>query len=735
MGRQLQLSGLCLTGMAVGAYACLVASWMSYEMGAFQRLVNFVVPLWVHTSGCFEPKNAWRITTGQVFQQMSDMLDNLVDVRFKSDPIPLCSEARQASTTSARSLVGHCSDPMPNRVQPGIAGPLEPIAPEDVVLCTHTSSQLFTSLEPVLSSWQGPVSLSVFAPYHPTIEILPRIRSWLHHLAELGLRQVMVSIVGPHGTAQTEHDKFYPANLLRQVAIDAAVNELILLVDPGFAPSAGLFSMLRASSPLGAAVRSVLLGGPAAFLVASFMVFEDVSPQLTLSELYDLVEAGNAVSYDAHVCPLCSPYAWQWLLLMQPGSLQFPRLEHGDLYNPAWLVPRSVMPRLPPYLHGIVSWDSGDQKIGWMGVPCGLRISAQQLRANNVPMLLLPGAFVHRHYHYKLPNEDDREKERFNGPYYYTMLCRRAWMKLPPVKPAPQLPRVILSRGHFIEVGHSWQSPLFTLQQGSDPSMQVVVRASSVVGSEGLQRLVSSLPWTVHAVAVGAADFWARTRKDLPLALRSFQPDTLVMVVDAYDVIMFSCSRSIVSEFKAFNRDIVFATDKSCFPNPALCKSCVQRYGPDSPELKACEAFPHVNGGGYMGTAAALAEALEWMNDFNEEAGGDADTHLSGKDLENIYNYINRFPEKVALDHRQRIWTCLFGTELSHFHVEDCRVRSDYIEEEVCVVHANGQTRFTILAPLLEELENKGCRKRPPPRKADPYVGVLKPSNFVGGVR
>ncbi len=46
-------------------------------------------------------------------------------------------------------------------------------------------------------------------------------------------------------------------------------------------------------------------------------------------------------------------------------------------------------------------------------------------------------------------------------------------------------------------------------------------------------------------------------------------------------------------------------------------------------------------------------------------------------------------------------------------------------------VHANGQTRFTVLAPVLKELEEKGCRERPEPRKADPYIGILRPDSFV----
>merc|ERR1712129_655282 len=80
-------------------------------------------------------------------------------------------------------------------------------------------------------------------------------------------------------------------------------------------------------------------------------------------------------------------------------------------------------------------------------------------------------------------------------------------------------------------------------------------------------------------------------------------------------------------------------------------------------------------------------------------------------DQENKWHLYNEFPDKIALDHRQRIFTCLFGTSLEGYRVENCTVISNYTGEQVCLVHGNGGTKWEILMPLIQELEAQGCRK------------------------
>jgi len=280
-----------------------------------------------------------------------------------------------------------------------------------------------------------------------------------------------------------------------------------------------------------------------------------------------------------------------------------------------------------------------------------------------------------------------------------------------------------LNGGQLVDVLPPRPVKMFTLQQGSDQSLEIIVMASTVLGSEELQKLLRSVPYTVHAVSVGAADYWAAAKEELPGILRNFPPDTLVAIVDAYDVILMPCSRSIAAEFATFGTDIVWAADTSCHPNPKVCTPCAARYPAGSQQLADCQKFPHLNGGCYMGKAPALAHAFEWMRDKGHAIGRN--------DQEAKWNYYNTFPDKIVLDHRQRIFSCFFGSTLDQFRIDGCRVVSEHTGDEVCFAHANGGTKWTILAPLMQELENSGCLPRSPPRFTKPYAGEVQPSIYI----
>lgn len=631
--------------------------------------------------------------------------------------VPLCVKD---FTDNRDSLIGFCGDVMPHRVLLSIAGPVDPVPSHEVVLCTHTSIDALSLPVPMLENWRGPASVAVFGEITP--ENIPILQDWVHRIAGMGLRQVVVSAVGFNEHSRTAYDRLYPANLLRQTAVDAAFGNLVLLADPGFIPAADFYETVAASSALGLAMRAVLASAPTAFVVASFVTFQDAPDGLALPELARLVDFGEAVSFDSHVCFICRSFAWQWLLLNEPASAHFRAVEPGDLHHPAWLVERSVLPRLPGFMHGLVTPRSGSAKLGWTALPSGLKVSTEQLRANQVQLLLLPNLFLYRADSALVPSHHWEDlNDWFPLHAFFDLLLRRVLASLPPANSTGIVPRTFLLPGQLVEVlpSRHLAGDVLVLKHGSEQSLQLIVMASTIIASEGLELLLASVPWTVYAIAVGAKDYWAAAMRQLPGFLRSLPANPLVAIVDAYDVVLFPCSRSIVAEYAAYGKDIVWAADTSCFPNPAVCKTCEDRYPAGSSNLDACRAFPYLNGGCYMGSATALADALEWMR-RNGAAGG-------RDDQENKWHYYNRFPDKVVLDHKQRIFSCFFGCDPAAFHVKDCTVVSNYTGEDICFAHANGGTKFEILAPMLQELARRGCIELPRKRKASAYAGIAYP--------
>eukprot|EP00928_Gymnodinium_smaydae_P029820 TRINITY_DN22352_c0_g1_i1.p1 TRINITY_DN22352_c0_g1~~TRINITY_DN22352_c0_g1_i1.p1 ORF type:complete len:813 (+),score=46.22 TRINITY_DN22352_c0_g1_i1:74-2440(+) len=702
-------AGGCFAGLAAGAYACMITQWLSKDAVGLQAALNVAVPLIVYSAECFEAGTTrWQITTGSMIRHALSAVFNPSETLWPQS-IPLCYENLNRPRDT---LVGFCGRTAPHEVRSAVVGPIESISRDDVVLCTHTSGDSLNLVEPMLLSWRGPASVAV---YNGTAEDLVE---WSRRLETLGLQQIILSLVSSNvATTATDYDRLYPANVLRQAAVDAAVADMVLVADPAFVPSAGFHTSISAESPLGGSLRAISDSAPTAFVVTSFLTFDD-SEMLDLEALRRLLETGSAISFDAYVCPLCRPQAWQWAILEASPPTRFREVKSQDLHHPAWLVKRSVLPHFPHFLHGVVRPNTGAGRIGWTGLPTGLRASTELMRSRGVQLLLLPGYFLHRSKRASVPAGNDNIMPSHFPSIFFNLLLRRSLTSLTDANRTASAarPRMLVHNGLVLEAPPRHTPRLITLQRGSDSTLQLVLVASVILGSSELKRLLSSVPWDVYAVAVGDPDFTYAAKRDLPVVLRNFRPDALVMVLDAYDTILLPCSRSIASEYLSFGRDVVMPSEVTCWPNAALCKSCASRYAADSSERSACELSPNLNSGGYLGRAAALAEAFDWMRQQGDSIGSD--------DQENAWHYYNTFPSRVALDHRQQIWSTLLFSDLDRFRIENCSVLSGYSNASICIAHGNGASRYDILDPLLRQLEDAGCREKVPPRLVQSYAGL-----------
>eukprot|EP00929_Paragymnodinium_shiwhaense_P068882 TRINITY_DN34731_c0_g1_i1.p1 TRINITY_DN34731_c0_g1~~TRINITY_DN34731_c0_g1_i1.p1 ORF type:complete len:801 (-),score=117.43 TRINITY_DN34731_c0_g1_i1:112-2514(-) len=730
VAQRLWSQGSCLAGLLAGAYACMAVTWFGYDYMALHRITNVIIPLLIFTQGCFEPEvSKWKITSGHVWRQVRGAVMGEGDIDWSLQSVPLCASSVKDQKDT---LAGYCGDPMPHRIKLSAAGPLEAIASDDVVLCTHTSLDKLELLTSMMRSWGGAVSIAVFGENNKKTRRV--LQAWVDDLGRLDrgleaapLRQVVVSQVGLNPIPRGDYDTLYPANLLRQVAIDASVGEWILLADPGFIPSLGFREAVTRNSSLRSAVDAVAASTRAAFLVASFALFETYDGPMGFDDLHALVDNNSAAAFDGTVCPICRPYAWQWLLLMGRESLQFRDVATNDLHHPAFLVSRKNLPRLPGFLHGVVTSRSGQAKTGWAGLPTGLKVLSEQLRALGIKIFLLPQVFLHRKDDLEVPSHHWEDLPIWLPLHYmFDLLMRKVLRTFPGISTNSSTPRTLFSGGSLVEVTPAASSPLFTLKQGTDASLQVLVMASTILGSEGLDILLASVPWTVHAVVVGIRDYWQAALREIPYVLRTFfAPETVIAVVDAYDVMLLPCNRSIVDEYRAYNKSIVWAADTTCHPNREACRTCQEQYPNGSEYMDSCNNFPYLNGGCHIGTAAAIADAYDWIRMQGGKIGRD--------DQENKWHLYNNNRDKIVLDHAQKIFTCFFGHREQHYKIEGCSVVSAVTGDEVCLAHANGGTKWEILKPLITELEKKGCRPSMKARSSKPYAGMATPRLIWAG--
>lgn len=279
---------------------------------------------------------------------------------------------------------------------------------------------------------------------------------------------------------------------------------------------------------------------------------------------------------------------------------------------------------------------------GWSGLPRGLRASADSLQARGFSIRMLPSHFVWRHAESVVPSDSGLSSSKMFRlqRVRFELLYRRflASLPLPPAAP------------------YTGSQPrrLITLRQEGDPEIQVIVIANTVVGSLELDRLILSVPWPVHAVAVGQRDWWASAVQDMPHALAAFAGSQLILVVDAYDMVLLPCRRSIKEEFHRFGKEVVISAETKCWPTNLPCIPCEEWYAAGSTELVACRTGKqNLNSGGYMGSATSLAHAFRWLQ---AKGYGDIDDQLAWR------YYRRSFPHLVALDHRQRIWSTLLSS-------------------------------------------------------------------------
>lgn len=733
-------AGGCLPGLALVSYSCLVSSILGHLQEhsalAVRMFWQITMALLLTVVHCLVEENPWVVTVGQVARQF-ELLPNLCGWgrpcapqarpavaallrRTLRVPSPLCVTQRDPR----RPVVGLCGGSMGHRVLRAL-GPTEPTDPAAVVLCTHVSLGLLAGLERQLTSWGGAASVAVLLKVEAEE---PLVGAWQRRWSQSrGLHQLTFSLVLESSHLRTGYDSIYPANLLRQVAVNASSADFVLVADPGFMPSMGLRAEL--AGDLGAVTRE-LTRMRAVMLLVAFEVHEEQPAEggeLSLAELRSKVEAGLAAAFDWLASPSSRPYAWQWVLLDSGRKpCRFRRASYSDLHHATWLAPRSAL-HFEPHLRGLVD-GLGRSTQGWLKQPRGLRASADWLEAVGWAPLVLPGHFV-----WRVAGSSFRPRGGDAGAAPWgeregtgsELLYRGLLAALPERRQGQLAGRSIAWKGRIVAEVVAARSPsdfLVTLQEGSrqgldqgfEPSeLQVLVVASTILGSLELQRLLASMPWPVHAVAVGAAGISDAMMDEIPIALTNFNADQLVLVSDAYDVVALPCDRSIVEEFRRFGKKFVLAAEMGCWRGGALqpCPSCEDRYPSNSYERTACQAgLPHLNAGGIMGTAAALASAYQWMRAAELDVG----------DIQGAWwAFRDAFPDDVALDHAQRIWSVVGFLDPKKFRVigavgPRCGiVFNEYNGEEVCILHANSDARTKILRPLMQEIASLCGRPAP----------------------
>ena len=149
----------------------------------------------------------------------------------------------------------------------------------------------------------------------------------------------------------------------------------------------------------------------------------------------------------------------------------------------------------------------------------------------------------------------------------------------------------------------------------------------------------------------------------------SLRDDDIVLFVDGYDVIFNDDLETIVSRYKEFNTDILFAAEKECWPVPSMANLFP----------KSETEYRFLNSGCYIGTKKAITVLL-------------SDTIQDGED-DQLYlqkRFLSTSPTKIKLDHENYIFQCI-SKSFDEIKIRDNgQLINNSTRACPCILHGNG---------------------------------------------
>ena len=154
--------------------------------------------------------------------------------------------------------------------------------------------------------------------------------------------------------------------------------------------------------------------------------------------------------------------------------------------------------------------------------------------------------------------------------------------------------------------------------------------------------------------------------------------ECIVMFVDGYDVIVNDNLDTIISRFKSFECDILFAAEKTCWPEPNLAN----QFPHSDTEYK------YLNSGCYIGYAGDLKQIIRRVDNRIDDQ-----EFLQNQFLEQV-NHKNEI--NIKLDTENYIFQCMAGAEeeVKILHRQYPRQLINIATNTCpCVLHGNGATK------------------------------------------
>jgi len=242
------------------------------------------------------------------------------------------------------------------------------VSPGDITLISQCSASHLHRFLDLRRAWDGPVSLAVFVEssnsLFVTVNYLLEVQLCLPQV----LSKISIQLVMPlwssvdcctkllnvtcsnflpafhkqwAGTRNYDGIENYPNNLLRNIAIDAAISDYIFVVDIDMIPSSGLFSQFREFIGKQSADKKI------AFIVPVFEMKLESQMPADRGALVQMWDHGIIEPFYSRVCLKCQSttdyYKWRHLPLKHMKQIHIAYMvEWHDPWEPFYIVDRKA---------------------------------------------------------------------------------------------------------------------------------------------------------------------------------------------------------------------------------------------------------------------------------------------------------------------------------------------------------------------------------------------------------
>ena len=294
--------------------------------------------------------------------------------------------------------------PQRSRLLPYAIGGKTRIQADDITLVTHGSISKLPRLLLLIQRWHGPVSIGLY------MTRLDDVDKFLNFLKE---HQTLLHKTNIHVMFEITR-RLYPANVLRNLAMDNSESDYFLALDCDLIPSSedahkGLYDLLHSHSKMRELIRS-----KAQFVLPAFdieipsnlaHVTEDLLPT-SKQEVIDRVESGGMVEFWKKECP--SAYnATNYPLWFSNDTNEYYPIEYFPKFEPYVLGYRHGLPQYWPLFRGF-----GYNKASWF----------VELDRMGYRFMVLRDFFVSHMNHRRKNMKDTRKSLMKNGPHMKVFL-------------------------------------------------------------------------------------------------------------------------------------------------------------------------------------------------------------------------------------------------------------------------------------------------------------------------